>query len=473
MDDIFLEQRLERRVLDKQRKAKFNIKVPRVERDNPLVLRNYLLAQQRAAAGVPFSKELKKQQKKRVKGRKKKVKAGALFKSEQKRARDAREGQRRPEDEDELVRTGELSNREFGLRELAQKDRALQLEDFRQQREFRANERRIRADLVTAQAQENRAVAGQQLQQQIADREAQLRIADRQQRGAIADEGHRLEAQRLTLDQRRIRDENQRAIDQANFRNVDLRLRERELQELRAGRADEAQRIALDRQETERQRQFIAAQADRQDQLNRRERAELREDLFRDRQRYEERLERQEARFEKRLEQLATPIAERSGGTRASQKSPSISGGTPTPTGVGAKIGEAPQPEPEGLRISPEQKKKPRETPKRLTTAKSEIATQTPPARRRTPERQRKDEVDRVRQSQQAEVSPRPKLKPGEVIPGKQPKFPGQFQAAQAEKRLGTGEAVTTEGLEGILTSPAGRAFVEEVKKSEAVLKGD
>ena len=103
MDDIFLEQRLERRVLDKQRKAKFKIKVPRVERDNPLVLRNYLLAQQRAAAGVPFSKELKKKQKKRVKGRKKKVKAGALFKSEQQRARDAREGQRRPEDEDELV----------------------------------------------------------------------------------------------------------------------------------------------------------------------------------------------------------------------------------------------------------------------------------------------------------------------------------------------------------------------------------
>ena len=408
MDDIFLEQRLERRVLDKQRKAKFNIKVPRVERDNPLVLRNYLLAQQRAASGVPFSKELKKKQKKRVKGRKKKVKAGALFKSEQKRAQEAREGQRRPEDEDELVRTGELSNREFGLRELAQKDRALQLEDFRQQREFLANERRIRADLVTAQAQENRAAAGQQLQAQIADREAQLRIADRQQRGAIADEGHRLEAQRLLLDQRRVRDENQRAIDEANFRNVDLRLRDRELQELRAGRADEAQRIALDRQETERQRQFIAAQAERQDQLNRRERAELREDLFRDRERYEERLREQEARFERRLEQLATPIAERSGGTRASQKSPSIGGATPTPTGVGAKIGGALEPAPEpqaGLTISPEQpKKQPRETAQRLTTGKSEIATQTPPARRRTPERERKDEVDRVRQVQQAEV---------------------------------------------------------------------
>ena len=405
MDDIFLEQRLERRVLDKQRKAKFSIKVPRVERDNPLVLRNYLLAQQRAALDVPFSKELKKQQKKRVKGRKK-VKAGALFKSEQKRAQAAREGQRRPEGEDELVRTGELSNREFGLRELAQKGRALELEDWRQQREFIANERRIRADLVTAQAKENRALAGRQQQQQIADREAQQRILDRQQRGDIANEGHRLEAQRLLLEQRRVRNENQRAIDQANFRGIDLRLRQREVDELRAGRVDEAQRIALDRQETERQRQFVAAQADRQDQLNRRERDELRNDLFRDRQRYEERLDRQEARFERRLEQLATPIAEASGGTRASQKSPSIGGGTPTPTGVGAKIGGAL--EGEGLTISPEQKKKPVKSARRLTTATSELqGSKTPPhlrSRRRTPERQRKDEVDRVRQSQQEEV---------------------------------------------------------------------
>lgn len=403
MDDIFLEQRLERRVLDKQRKAKFSIKVPRVERDNPLVLRNYLLAQQRAALDVPFSKELKKKQKKVKQGRKKKVKAGALFKSEQKKARDAREGQRRPEDEDELVKTDELSKREFGLRELDQKDRALQLEDFRQQRELNARVERIRADLIIAQAQENRALAGQQQQQAIEYRRLLQLEDERADRRDAANEGHRLEAQRLTLDQRRVRDENQRAIDEANFRGIDLRLRERELQELRAGRVDEAQRIALDRQETERQRQFVAAQAERQDQLNRRERAELREDLFRDRERYEERLDRQEAQFEKRLEQLSTPIAEASGGTRASQKSPSI--GEQTPTDVGAKIGGAL--EGEGLTISPEdkqKKKKPVKTAQSLTTAKSELhGSRTPPAGRRTPERQRKDEVDKVRELYQTE----------------------------------------------------------------------
>jgi len=405
MDNIFLEQRLERQVLDKQRKAKFKIKVPRVDRDNPLVLRNYLLAQQRVAGGVPLSKELIKQQNKRR--RRGKVKAGPLFKSEQKRAQEAREGQRRPEDEDELVRTGELSTREFGLRELAQKDRALELEDWRQQREFLANERKIRADIVRAQAQENRALVGQQLQAYIADREAQLRIADRQARGAIADEGHRLEAQRLLLDQRRVRDENQRALDEVNFRNVNLRLRRRELDELRAGRLDEAERIRLDRQEARRQQEFLEAQADRQDQANRRERAELRDEILRDRQFYEERLERQEARFERRLEQLATPIAESTGGTRASRKSPSISGGTPTPTGVGAKIGRPlvePEPQPEGqvLTISPEQKKHPKVSAKRLTTATEEVG-RTPSTRRRTPERQRKDEVDRVRELQQEE----------------------------------------------------------------------
>lgn len=85
----------------------------------------------------------------------------------------------------------------------------------------------------------------------------------------------------------------------------------------------------------------------------------------------------------------------------------------------------------------------------------------------------------------------RPKLKPGEVRPGKQQKFPGQFGAAQTEKSLKLAAGEVKAGKQGgkapvakalpktqqgsigtdLFTSPAGKEFAEEVKKSEEALR--
>jgi hypothetical protein len=79
----------------------------------------------------------------------------------------------------------------------------------------------------------------------------------------------------------------------------------------------------------------------------------------------------------------------------------------------------------------------------------------------------------------------RPKLKPGEVRPGKQQKFPGQFGAAQAEKslKLAAGKPPVAKAVQqtpktqqgsigtDLFTSPAGKEFAEEVKKSEEALR--
>jgi hypothetical protein len=118
--------------------------------ENADVSRENLLRTQRIRAGL--SGELLTTQTKRLK---KRLKSGSSFKKGRRgRKAEPSTGEERQKTplEVELEREKQIKELQREERKLTQQDRFLQLEDFKQQREFVANERRIRADLIRAQA---------------------------------------------------------------------------------------------------------------------------------------------------------------------------------------------------------------------------------------------------------------------------------------------------------------------------------
>ena len=217
------------------------------------VSRESLLRAQRGRAGLTteLSSIQKKRLKKRLKSKSKK----------DKKQKEVSEKEKTPlEVEIEVEEKRKALEREE--RKLLQQERFLQLEDFKQQREFRANQDRIRADLLLGQQRElqrqtdfisgqNRILADQQIAQAERTQRGQLAGRERaQQQRQFEDrqdlENRRLQIQRDEIDANFETNREQRALRYAELdaerarydrdvrraeiqRDVDISRQEREL----------------------------------------------------------------------------------------------------------------------------------------------------------------------------------------------------------------------------------------------------